>query len=56
MIFSEIPERLRTLRDFIFTGRGRNRELHLQRLFPSETVALRGIFCSHEKTEGLQTF
>ena len=37
-----IPERLRTLRDSIFTGRGREGKRHLQRLLPAEAAALRG--------------
>ena len=40
-----MPERLRTLRHGIFTGRGRNGKRQLPRLLPAEAAALRESFC-----------
>ena len=45
MIFNfGIPEHLWTLRYPFFHGRGHKDKLHLPRLFPAETVALRAGF------------
>ena len=40
-----MPERLRTLRHCIFTGRGRKGKRQLPRLLPSEAAARRESFC-----------
>ena len=40
-----MPERLRTLRHCIFTGKGRNGKRQLPRLLPAEAAALRARFC-----------
>ena len=40
-----MPERLRTLRHCIFTGRGRNGKRQLPRLLPTEAAARRERFC-----------
>ena len=40
-----MPERLRTLRHCIFTGRGRKGKRQLPRLLPAEAAARRESFC-----------